>query len=449
MRRAIETVVACAFLLVRQAVPCHAASHEGVLEQIELGGVDQWILTHGNHPENPVLLVLHGGPGYAMMPLLHDYNVELEEHFTVVNWDQRGAGKSYSPDIPEESMTLEQFVSDARELTELLQSRHDKEKIYLLGHSFGTVLGMLLIDRYPEHYWGFVGVGQVVDVIENEQLSYDFALSQATAAGNQEAIDQLREVGRPDDDGQYRDASGYEVTMEWVGYYGGDVYGETSTAEIEAAILSSEVYAEDQEKVQMGWEFSQTLFSDEDLWYLDFRELITRVDVPVFFFMGRHDYDTPYALVEEYFALLEAPVKELIWFEEVAHFPFYEDPAGFNAAMIDVVLARTQDVTTVVEGQRVSLPGRPGLNQNFPNPFNRETVIRFSLPTGADVELAVLNLAGQRVATLVEGVREAGVHAVKWDGRDNRHQPLASGIYLYRLRTGRHAVETRKLVLVR
>jgi len=342
----ISWVLVVTILLAAFSPGCNQQSDEedvsiDSLETITLGGVKQWILLQGNDVSNPVLLVLHGGPGYVMMPLLHLKNRELEDRFIVVNWDQRGAGKSYSSRIAEESMTLEQFVSDAHDLTLALKERFGQEKMYLLGHSLGTVLGMMLIDEYPGDYHAFVGVGQVVAIIENEQMSYDFALEQARAWNDSVAIDELEEIGRPDEDGEYANESGYEITEEWVAYYGGDLYGKNDTEDVESDILGSDIYSADTYKIVKGWEFSQAIFSDETLWYLDFRTELTEVAVPVFFFTGRHDYDTPFPLVEDYYDVLTAPAKEIVWFERSAHFPFYEEPGRFTRMMIEKVLGGT------------------------------------------------------------------------------------------------------------
>ncbi len=305
------------------------------LVRVALGGVDQGILMQGNDSTKPVLLVLHGGPGYAMMPLMHENNTVLEDHFIVVNWDQLGAGLSYSPAISEERISLAQLISDARELTTYLKTEFNQQKIYLMGHSFGTVLAMYMVEQAPDDYYAIASVGQVVNVIENEQLSYDFALEASIADGNVLAVEALSSVGRPDDDGEYQVESGYEVTAQWMAYYGGDLYGKTSTDEIEQAILNSDIYKEYQQQWLDGWELSQSLFNDTAVWEFDFRTDLPSIDVPVYFLTGRHDYDTPFVLVNEYYQLLSAPKKELIWFESSAHFPFYEEPELFNQALID------------------------------------------------------------------------------------------------------------------
>jgi len=305
------------------------------LETISLGGVKQSILLQSKDISKPILLVLHGGPGFAMMPLLHQYNEILENHFIVVNWDQRGAGKSYSPSIHSRSMTLNQFMADAYELTQTLKTRFNREKIFLLAHSSGTILSTILAKNFPEDYYALANVGQVVDLIENEQLGYDFALDEAFKDNNTQAIKELQTINRPDEDGEYTDDSGYDTTIKWISYYGGELYTKSGSEEIEEFLLESDIYSNEQNKLIAGWSFSQTLFNDEDIWYLDFRESVNSIDVPIYFFTGRHDMDTPSSLVEEYYNILSTPTKEMIWFENSSHFPFYEEPEKFNDLLID------------------------------------------------------------------------------------------------------------------
>lgn len=321
-----------------------ATSKAGVgidsLEKIELGGVEQSIYITGKDQSKPVLLFLHGGPGFAMMPMLHISNSQLEDYFVVVNWDQRGAGLSYSSKIPESSMTLKQFNSDLHELTNYLKTRFNKKKIYLVGHSFGTILGMKAISKYPDDYWAFIGVGQVVDIKDNERICYDYALKSAQQDNNEEAISELQRVGRPDHKG-YKHGSGYDVTSKWVEYYGGDLYGKSSTEEMEDKMYYSEIYKDAYKKIEKGWEFSDLLFEDPEVSDLDFRKQLGEVAVPVYFFSGKHDYNTPYELIEQYFNMLKAPKKELISFDNSAHFCFYEEPDKFNSTLIEKVLPET------------------------------------------------------------------------------------------------------------
>lgn len=316
-----------------------ASGSMNTLEKIWLGGVEQWIQIQSNDITKPIILILHGLPGYVMMPLIHEYCRALEDQFIIVNWDQRGAGKSYSPDILENSMTLEQLLSDARELTVALKERFGRDKIYLLGHSAGTMLGILLINNHPEHYLGFIGVGQFVDFIETEKSRYNFALEEAVAQVNKDAIDQLLEVGHPNDEGAYKDESGYKTTNDWLGYFGGSVHLRNNDKAIIDVILKSDVYVDDHDAIEKGWEFSDLLYDDANLWYLDLKKEVTVVDVPTYFLLGRHDRTTSNDLVVQYYQELTAPLKEIIWFENSAHFPFYEESDVFSQVLINISIS--------------------------------------------------------------------------------------------------------------
>ncbi len=320
-------------------------------DRLTVNGTSLEVRARGDHASLPLLLVIHGGPGFAMIDLLHTHVPALEHDFVVVSYDQRGAGLSYSENVDPASMTLAQFVEDAhavraRVLVHL--GRIGDTRVYVLGHSMGTMIGLELVKRFPDDYEGYIGAGQVVQVAENEQGSYDFALAKARAAGNQEAIDALTCVGRPNDDFTYGPpaaaacdslADGFAVTNEWVGYFGGDLYGETGSDAVEAAILESAAYQGREDPWSAGVEFSARLFDDPRVTAWDARVLHSDDTVPLFFFMGRHDYDTPAPLVEAYSKGIRGPHR-LVWFEASAHFPFYEEPTLF-AARLKAILKGT------------------------------------------------------------------------------------------------------------
>jgi pimeloyl-ACP methyl ester carboxylesterase len=296
------------------------------LEKVELGGLDQWINIRGRNRSNPVVLFLHGGPGMPMMYLAHKFQRPLEEHFVCVQWDQRGAGKSYSNNVPVESLTVEQILSDAFELTELLRERFEKENIYLAGHSWGTYIGMLLVERHPELFEAFVSIGQVVDETKGREIADIFIKEQAQKRGNEEALDEMA-----------RDPDGFRE--KWLFVFGGELYGETSyTPFIMAGLNSPEYGLFDIQKVARG-----SNFSSKHMVYNVIEGTILQnihsVDIPVYFFTGRHDYTTPFELIELFYEQLKAPRKQLIWFDNSAHFPFYEEPKRFAQKMVDIVLA--------------------------------------------------------------------------------------------------------------
>lgn len=167
-----------------------------VFEAIELGGLPQWISAKGDSSENPLLLILHGGPGMPAGPIILENNKNLFEHFIVVNWDQRGAGKSFSADINEKTLTTELLLSDTEELARYLKKRFNKKKIYLAGHSWGTFLGLKTVAAYPEHFYAYIGISQIVTPVEGELISYNYALERARDENNEEAIKTLTEPGK-------------------------------------------------------------------------------------------------------------------------------------------------------------------------------------------------------------------------------------------------------------
>jgi proline iminopeptidase len=179
---------------IREATKITSRSGIESLEKVTLGGVEQWILIRGHDRTKPLLLFLHGGPGLPNMPLAH-VNAALEREFVVVQWDQRGAGKSYSSALQPESLNIEQFVADTLELVQLLRSRFGAEKIHFLAHSWGTIPGALAVSRHPEFFHDYVGVSQVGDAVEIQQRAYDFTLDAALHTCNQRALAELKRVG--------------------------------------------------------------------------------------------------------------------------------------------------------------------------------------------------------------------------------------------------------------
>ena len=315
---------------------------------LTINGAQIAVSVRGKKSSLPMLLVIHGGPGYAMSDLLHARIPELENDFLVVDYDQRGAGLSYRSDIDPATMTLAQFVEDADSVRQHVLSQFglsSATKAYVMGHSMGTMIGLDLVAKYPTHYAAYIGVGQVVQVAENEQQSYDFALSEARKAGNTAAITALECVGRPSDDWQFDNPSenpgcdssvdGFEVTNEWMGYFGGDVYGQHGSESVENAIFAIPAYQNALTQWNEGIDFSQTLFNDPKIPVWDARTMHRSAAVPLYFFMGRHDYDTPAPLAAAYDAVVTS-THQLIWFENSAHFPFFEEPALFRAKLLEV-----------------------------------------------------------------------------------------------------------------
>lgn len=306
------------------------------LERVTLNGVDQWIYLRGEHKNKPVLLFLHGGPGSPEMPLAtKHYQGRLEREFVVVHWDQRGAGKSYSSLDPSQ-MTLDDYVEDTVELTNLLRNRFQKEKIYLVGHSWGSVLGMTVVSRHPELFHAYIGIGQVASMDEGEKLSYRFTLETAKERGDLDAVADLERIGEPPYDG----LTSVGVQRNYLNRYGGVIYGETDPMRILGAAYFRFPHYSTLDlfyRVPVGSYQSLTA-----LWpWLQKKDLfrdVPEVRVPVYFITGRHDHTVTASLTEKYFHRLKAPKKKLIWFERSAHSPNFEEPDRFYEVMTKEVL---------------------------------------------------------------------------------------------------------------
>jgi len=295
------------------------------LEAVELGGVEQWILIHGEDQTRPVLLWLHGGPGQPLMPAAHASDAELIKHFVVVHWDQRGAGKSYDPALTPEMLTTEQYIADTHNLAQTLRRRFGVPRIYLIGHSWGSQLGALTVARYPDLFYAFIGVSQPVSLPEAYRVVYPQLLDRARTAGNPKALGELEAIGPP----PWSTMDAALVFSKWNAAFGGTMRN-VIPEQLDEAVQESPFYtSEDFEKINQG-----TLFSIEAMWkqllQINLFEQAPRLDVPVYFFQGRYDGASPGVLVERYHNTLEAPHgKSLVWFEESAHMPMYEEPDRF------------------------------------------------------------------------------------------------------------------------
>jgi len=302
----------------------------------------QYVLIRGKNVHNPVLLFLHGGPGASATALLRTYNEQLEDHFTVVYWDQRNAGKSFSARTPKEEIRVQHYVADVDTLVAYLQRRFHVPQLFLVGHSWGSRLGLYAIQRHPENFMAYVGVGQELASYQGELLSYHYSLAKARQTRNRKAQQELEKIGPPQ--------SGHYPTMyrngfwglvrqkEWLLKLGGERYGRSNYLDwIMAIWLSREYSLADLLRYGKASGFSAgNIIYDPAFNNLDFFQQIPQVETPVYFISGAADYNTPWELVERYAAILRAPHKEFIKFERSGHSPVFEEPERFNAELLRI-----------------------------------------------------------------------------------------------------------------
>lgn len=299
-----------------------------IVEKIQLGGVSQWISIRGQDNSNPIMLFLHGGPGAAR----RYYNYQLEKSFIIVNWDQRGAGNSYTSEVNKESINVEQLLSDTNELVKYLKRKFNREKIFLVGHSWGSFLGISTVHRYPDDFYAYIGIGQVVNGRMNEEISYNYTLNMAQKYNNQQAIEELTTISKMKDGLYCNGRTGIHVERQWLYKLGENNYKKFNFYRCLNDIISKKIFSLDKIHYRKGLNFSA-----ENLWgwmdNVDLFNQIPQIKIPTFFLTGRYDYVSSFELVSKYYSQLESPLKELIWFERSSHAPHIEEPDIFYNIM--------------------------------------------------------------------------------------------------------------------
>lgn len=314
------------------------------LEKINLNGSEQWISIRGRDINKPVLLFLAGGPGGSQLVTERRTLAGMEDHFVVVNWEQPGAGKSFDA-VDRSALTPERYVADGIALTEHLRERFDEEKIYLVGESWGSALGVWMVQRNPEYFHALINTGQMVAFLENDLMCYDFALNLARERGNTPKVEQLTKQGPPPYYGKGTAMKESAFLMDTFNYMNADPRIADDGFNTFQDLAGSEYGLYD----KLNW-FRGALETIDvvypQLWSVDLRQQATTLEVPVYFLLGRYDVNAPPVLAEEYFQLLKAPHKELIWFDHSGHNPWVTEADRFEEVIIEQVLPETYQENT-------------------------------------------------------------------------------------------------------
>ena len=310
------------------------------LERVELNGSGQWISIRGKDASKPLLLFLSGGPGGSQLVVARRVLAGLEDHFVVANWEQPGAGKSFDA-VERSTLTPERYIQDGRALVLYLRERFKQEKVYLLGESWGSALGVWMVQRDPQFYHAFIGTGQMVAFLQNDLICYHWALNWARERGDLKQVEKLERQGPPP---YYGDGVAWKESaflMDTFNYMNANPAISDDGFNTFGDLAGDEYGLYD----KLNW-FRGALDTLNavypQLWEVDFRKQATSLGAPVYFLLGRHDVNAPPALAEEYFKLLQAPRKELIWFERSGHNPWVNESARFVEVVVNTVLAQTQ-----------------------------------------------------------------------------------------------------------
>jgi len=305
---------------------------------VEINGLQQGMIIQSKDLTNPVLLYLHGGiPDYF---LTEKYPTGLEDHFTVVWWEQRGSGISYNPDIPREAMTQEHMISDTLAVTNYLRQRFGMEKIYLMGHSGGTFIGIQAAARAPELYYAYIGVAQMSNQLKSEKLAYEYMLQQFKANGNTEMVRKLEAApvtmtgGTPDAYRALRDPAMHSLGI-------GTTHDMDSilTGIVLPSFQSREYTLSEKVNTWRGKAASGIAQLWDEMLATDLSQEVTDFSIPVYLVSGIYDYTVNYTLARDYFERIQAPVKGFYTFEQSAHSPMFEEPQRMQTIMLEDVLA--------------------------------------------------------------------------------------------------------------
>ena len=316
------------------------------LEEIVLGGFKQWIFIRGTDQKNPILIFLHGGPGEPALGMSSSRHLDAEliEHFTVVHWDQRGAGKSYSSDIPVDSMTFGRLVEDCDELIDYLRSRFNAQKVFLVAHSGGTPIGIRTAHKYPEKIHAYVGVAQVINDYEQERQSYEFKVEEAEKSRDVKKQAAIKAIGPP----PYETPEKIFKKARQIIRHGGFIHHNLikHMAFVTLSYLTSPEYSLSDglnTVSRKGLNFTSNARWEETK-AIDFTKEIQSIKVPIYFFMGKYDMITPTVQVEDFFNGLDAEKgKKLIIFENSAHLPIIEEKKKYQDLLVNVVLKESHN----------------------------------------------------------------------------------------------------------
>jgi len=307
-------------------------------EKLQLAGLEQYIIIRADDITKPVILFLHGGPGVPEYFVMKKETKELEKNFVMVYWEQRGAGKSYCKERAKCNLTTKQLIEDTKELSSILAKRFKKEKIYIMGHSWGSMLGLLTVSKYPKFFFAYMGIGQVTNQYEAEKESLEWLKKRAIELNDKRGLKKLNNLILPEPLANVKEWDYYlRIHRKYLFKYGGTYHKKVSIIKL----LKDFIFASEynlKEKIML---IPSAFYSLKCLWHdvvtTDFFTKVTSIEVPIYIFQGVHDYQVSYSLAKSYIENLKAPHKEFIDFENSAHSPIVEEYKRFNEVVINIV----------------------------------------------------------------------------------------------------------------
>lgn len=355
-------LLACIFIITGALLLCSPGKPEPYVDEggrplegsisekihVNINGVEQGMFIRGKDKTKPVLLFLHGGPGLPTYWLTRIYPTGLEDCFTVCYWETRGTGLSYSTDIPAGTITWEQLISDTVEVTNYLRKRFGQEKIYLLGHSGGSFLGIQAAAQAPELYNAYIGVAQMSRQLESEKLAHKYMIEQYRSAGDKRMVKKLEKFPIPEMNSvpkayrNLRDEAMHELgigTMHKMKSVVTDVFL--------TSFQSREYTLGEKINLWRGKNSDQYQKMWDQMMETDLTVKVQKLDIPIYLCEGVYDYTCNYTLTKDYFEKLQAPMKGFYTFGQSAHSPLFEEPEKMKHIMEADVLAGVNNLADI------------------------------------------------------------------------------------------------------
>ncbi|WP_368901788.1 alpha/beta fold hydrolase [Oceanobacillus oncorhynchi] len=308
-----------------------------IKEYVKINGVEQGIIVESLNQNKPLLLFLHGGPGFPAYPINKALGVKLEQYFDVCYWDQRGTGMSYDADTAKKGITVEQLIDDTIKITNHLRKKYTRNKVFILGHSWGGYLGSLVVQKRPELFYAYIGVGQIGAQLESEKETYQYILRTAMDRNDKRAFKQIKNVTF--DENFYQNRAYAAIRSKFTEKYGGGFKREGySNPERMKHVFSCSNYTF-KERINS---FKGAVLSWQSLGHVmataDLVELVPKLQLPVFILQGQHDYQTTFTQARRFYESLEAPFKKIYTFNNSSHTPFIDEQMLFYQIIQDDIL---------------------------------------------------------------------------------------------------------------
>ncbi len=304
-------------------------------EYLPIGGIEQWVSTRGSDPGNPVLLIVHGGPGYSNASVTHAFD-SWQQDFTIVDWDQRGAGRTFMHNGLDGSrhISLDRIARDGVELARLLRERFEQQQITVVGLSFGSVIALKMVTLDPSRFEAYIGSGQLVSGPDGDALGFRETLKEARRTNNREAMDALEEIGPP----PWRDAQTWFLAKSWAGRLTRpeDPASKIRLDELLEGLLKRGYSREELEGIRRGAALTTYRLAPHTANF-DARRFAARVEVPVYLFQGENDLNAATGLAVEWFDAVQAPRKVLRIVPGGSHGAFYASSDEFRAFVLEVM----------------------------------------------------------------------------------------------------------------